>query len=180
MECSHCQNRGDAPLGALLYTAPLKIKTSVCFFKNSTSRMYFSWGPLHGSSEVFLGKLVSAPCWLSGAWWCVGVLSWSNGLQGQSALLIHGFCICKLSTCYRSFVTPDQCPGALTVCHGHVQRGLVWLCSFVPVLLPRRPNAGGERRWAVRCQTLLAPGHMWTGLGPSSNARVRTGLGWLA
>ena len=87
-------------------------------------------------------------CWRALRHVCT--LGWSNGLQGQSALIIHGFCICKLSPRYHSFVTPNQCPGVLTVCRGHVQRGLAWLCIFVSVLLPRRPNNGGERGRAVR------------------------------
>ena len=43
--------------------ANLGIKMYVCFLKNSTSGMGFSWHMLHGRLEGFSRKLVSALWW---------------------------------------------------------------------------------------------------------------------
>lgn len=130
MERSHCQNLGNAPLGAL-YMVHLKIKTSVCFFVNSVWGMYFPWGPLHGSSEVFSGKLMGAPCWLSGAWWCVrvhlGTCVLCVGAAASKDSLLSLFTdsvFASLSTCRCSFVTPKSVPGC--------SHGLLWTCAEWP------------------------------------------------
>lgn len=82
--------------------AHLKIKMSVCFSVSGVSGLYFPWAVTRQLRGVFReadGRALLAE-------WSVVVCSralrhacalcWSSGLQGQSALIIHGFCICKL------------------------------------------------------------------------------------
>lgn len=98
--------------------------------------------------------------------WCVHVyvraraLCRSNGLEGQSVLVILRFCICEAVYLLVFICNSKSVPGAFTVFRGHVQRGLTWLCVLVSALLPRRPEGGDTGGWAVRCQKLLA---RWAG-----------------